>query len=124
MAESPSVYLIDLERAFEKDPPPASFRKGPIELRGLRIDLTGIELHASSLTLRMTVPDRDTRRPRPLEFNVAFPVPVTSDEELAVQIRNAAAAVVAHELAELLLFHGRRDDPHAPLGIKHLREEF
>ena len=96
------------------------FRDGPLELRGLRLEIVDAQWSASGIRLHFIVPDRDTGEPAQLVFedrwNGADFAGLPQDEisiRVVHSIRVACREVVAHELAELVLMHGRRDDPHA-----------
>lgn len=123
---------VDTERVFPVDPPYARtiaadidelvlnrlaverprFVQGPIELFGMRIDLTRCSWDESRLSMQVVVPDRDTGAPLSLDFNIEFGQRCETEEELAECLITGIANVLAHELAEMLRIRGVRFDPH------------
>ena len=94
-----------------REDPPKTFTRGPIALRGLRLELASCDWSSEGMKLRMVVPDRDSGEPCEFTFNSTWP-PVESDVEFENRVRQATGEVISHELAELLLVHGKRKDPH------------
>lgn len=87
------------------------FKRGPISLFGLSIELLKASWDDRHLSLTVLVPDRDTGAPRQLTFKVHFD-PCCTEEQLAEAICKSIANVVAHEVAEMLHIRGKRFDPH------------
>jgi hypothetical protein len=97
---------------------PSGFQVGPLYLGRLSISLVNATWDQDGLQLSVEVPDRDTRKPILLKFDVRFRRHAVTAEDVERELRRAVTEIVAHEVAELLLAHGRRRDPHAPVAIE------
>ena len=89
------------------------FESGPIQLRGMRFDLLSCQWDSFGITVRVSVPDRDTDAPVEISFRAHWPEVPRSTEHLAEMLEAGLAWMVAHEMAERMLVYGRRRDPHA-----------
>lgn len=90
---------------------PLNMQQGPIQLRGFDMRIEEVRWTQSNCSLRVTVPDRDTRLPLELNFNVSFDHAYTPDQ-LAERLVKTIANIFAHEVAEMLFVDGQRFDPH------------
>jgi len=88
---------------------------GGVTLNRLHIMVSEASVVGDSLELRAAVADRDTGQPLAINFSVYEPgLAIAKGEERRALIRAALLEVLVHEVDELLLLDGERNDPHPP----------
>jgi hypothetical protein len=86
---------------------------GAIEVGGLDLKMERAEWDEKGLRIVMRLPDRETGEWHVATYESTFVRPPRDEEELAMFITAAVSELLAHEVAERILVHGRRVlDPH------------
>lgn len=86
---------------------------GAIQLGGLEIKMDCAKWDEKGLKIAMQLPDRETGKWYVATYESTFVRPPCDEEELAMFITAAVSELLAHEVAERILVHGRRVlDPH------------
>ncbi len=91
---------------------PNQFGQFPLEIRAFDFRMTRCKWSPFGIEIAAMVPERDTGRPIEIQFHKSWTSPIRDFEHLVYMVRSSITEFVAHELAEQMLIHGQRKDPH------------